>query len=382
VIGVRKILIVYATAGIGHKKASIAVKKALDEMALQDTEVVMIDALDYTNKFFKWSYLQAYLFMVNKLPTFWGLLYHLTDNYYVNMVVSKIRRVSNWFNSRKLIKYISVMKPDVIISTHFFASEVLAYIKCSGNKCASELITVVTDYRLHSWWVAEGTDMYIVAGDDAAKDLTNKWKVGPEQIKVLGIPVEPVFSKKLDRQAIFRSTGLKEGIFTVLVVGGGFGVGPIEDIVKEIGKVSENVQVVVICGHNAELVGKIEALKGTIPCDIRTMGFVDNVYEYMEISDVLISKSGGITVSESLAKELPMIVISPIIGQETRNCEFLVEHHAAFRISRVEELKAIVESLIRNPDKAKYMKDSIRLIKKPMACFDVAKLALEDYHGK
>lgn len=378
----RKILIVYATAGIGHKKASIAIKKALDEMAPKDTEVAIIDALDYTNKFFKWSYLQAYLFMVNKLPTFWGISYHLTDNYYVNMVVSKIRRINNWFNSRKLIKYISVMKPDVIISTHFFASEVLAYIKCSGNKCASELITVVTDYRLHSWWVAEGTDVYVVAGDDAAKDLVNKWKVKPEQVKVFGIPVEPVFSKPLDRQAIFRATGLKEGIFTVLVIGGGFGVGPIEEIAKEIGKVSAKVQVVVICGHNEELVKKIEALKATLPCDVKTLGFVDNVYEYMEISDVLISKSGGITVSESLAKELPMIVISPIIGQETRNCEFLVEHRAAFRISRVEELKGIVEDLVRNPDKAKAIKDSIRLIKKPMACFDVAKFALGDHSGK
>ena len=378
----RKILIVYATAGIGHKKAAIAVKKALDEMAMKDAEVVMIDALDYTNKFFKWSYLQAYLFMVNKLPTFWGISYHLTDNYYINMVVSKIRRISNWCNSHKLIKYISEMKPDVIISTHFFASEVLAYIKCSGNKCASELITVVTDYRLHAWWVAEGTDMYVVAGDDAAGDLINKWKVKPEQIKVFGIPIEPVFSKPLDRQAIFRTTGLKEGVFTVLVIGGGFGVGPIEEIVKEIGKVSAKVQVVVICGHNEDLVKKIEALKSTLPCDIKTLGFVDNVYEYMEISDVLISKSGGITVSESLAKELPMIVISPIIGQETRNCDFIVRHHAAFRIAAVEELKAIVEDLVRDPDRAKTMKDSIRLIKKPLACFDVAKLAIGDYSGK
>ncbi len=377
----RKILIVYATAGIGHKKASIAVKKALDEIAPQDTEVAIIDALDYTNKFFKWSYLQAYLFMVNKLPTFWGLSYHLTDNRYVNIIVSKIRRVNNWLNSRKLIKYISVMKPDVIISTHFFASEAVAYIKCSGNRCMSKLITVVTDYRLHSWWIAEGTDTYVVAGDDAAKELLD-WKVPPEKIKALGIPIEPAFSRSLDRQAIFRSTGLKEGVFTVLVIGGGFGVGPIEAIVKEIGKVSEKVQVVVICGHNKDLVGKIKALKGTLPCDIKTLGFVDNVYEYMAASDVLISKSGGITVSESLAEELPMIVIAPIIGQETRNCEFLVEHQAAFRISRVEELKAIVEDLVNHPDKAKLMKDSIRLIKKPMACFDVAKLALENCHGK
>lgn len=376
----KKILIIYATAGIGHKKASIAVKKALDEMAPKDTEVTMIDALDYTNKFFKWSYLQAYLFMVNKLPTFWGVMYYLTDNPYINMIVARIRRISNRMNSGKLVKYIEEAGPDVIISTHFFASEVVGDLK-RCPRCGVRLITIVTDYRLHSWWIAKCTDSYVVASRDAKEDF-KKWKVDPGLVRVLGIPIEPVFAKKLDRKAIFDRTGLKDGVFTVLVIGGGFGVGPIEGIVKEVGKVSEKVQVVVICGHNEELAGRIEALKGTLPCGIKTLGFVDNVYEYMEIADVLISKSGGITVSESLAKELPMIVISPIIGQETRNCDFLVKHHAAFRISRVEELKAIVEDLARHPDSAKSMKDSIRLVKKPMACFDVAKLALEEYCGK
>ena len=376
----KKILIIYATAGIGHKKASMAVKKALDEMNPKDTEVTMIDALDYTNAFFKWSYLQSYLFMVNKLPTFWGILYYLTDNRYINMVVAKIRRFSNWMNSGKLVKYINQTKPDVIISTHFFASEVVGDMK-KCPECGVRLITVVTDYRLHAWWVAKYTDSYVVANEDAKEDFV-EWKVSPEKIRVLGIPVEPVFAKKLDRKAIFEKTGLKDGIFTVLVIGGGFGVGPIEGIVNEVGKSSAKVQMAVVCGHNDGLVRRIEEIKPSLSCDIKALGFIDNVYEYMEISDILISKSGGITVSESLAKGLPMIVIAPIIGQETRNCDFIVKHHAAFRISHVNELESIIEDLVRNPDKNRSMKDSILSIKKPMACFDVAKLALEEYCGK
>lgn len=369
----RKILIIYATAGIGHKKAAIAVKKALDEMAPKDTEVTMIDALDYTNKFFKWSYLESYLLMVNKLPTFWGIMYYLTDNYFINIVVSKIRRINNWMNSGKLIKLINDTKPDVIISTHFFASEVVGDLK-NRTKCSTRLITVVTDYRLHLWWIAKCTDFYVVANDDTGQELL-RVGVMKEQIKAIGIPVEPVFSKKLDRKAIFDKTGLNDGVFTVLVIGGGFGVGPIEAIVKEVGKLSVKVQMAVVCGHNDDLVRKIETLKPTISCDVKALGFIDNVYEYMEISDVLISKSGGITVSESLAKELPMIVISPIIGQETRNCDFLVKHRAAFRISGVDKLRPIVEDLVLHPDKDKSMKESIGRIKKPMACFDIAKLA-------
>lgn len=373
---VKKILIAYATAGIGHKKAATAVKKAFDEMRPADVEVTLIDALDYTNKFFKWAYLQSYLLMVNKLPTFWGAGYHLTDNYYLNVIISKLRRLNNWLNSGKLIKYLDQTKPDVIISTHFFASEVIADLKRAG-RCDSKLVTVITDYRLHSWWVAKGTDNYVVACDEIAAELSG-WKVPPKQVSVLGIPVEPVFSKKLDRQTVLKETGLKDGVFTVLVIGGGFGVGPIEDIVKEVGKVGAKLQMAVICGHNEALVRRIEALKSSMDKDIKVLGFVDNVYEYMDIADILVSKSGGITVSESLAKELPMIVIAPIIGQETRNSEFIVKHNSAFRIDSVSELNAIVSDLAAHPEKAKSMKESIKAIKKPMACYDVAKLALED----
>ena len=375
----KKILIIYATAGIGHKKAAIAVKKALDEIGAKDTEVTLIDSLDYTNDFFKWSYLQAYLTMVNKLPTFWGISYHLTDNFYVNLIVSKIRRISNWMNSKKLIEYLKKTEPDVIISTHFFASEVIADLKESGS-IKARLITVVTDYRLHSWWIGEGTDVYVVASEEAKLDLL-KWKVDPARIKVMGIPVEPVFSKKLDRQSIFDKAGLKDGVFTVLVIGGGFGVGPIEAIVKSIGGMA-GIQIVVVCGHNEELVKKIEALKSEFPTAIKVLGFVDNVYEYMEIANILISKSGGITVSESLAKDLPMIVIAPIIGQETRNADFMVKNKAAFRINDTSELKATIEPLLKDPKSMDSMKKAIDLIKKPMACYDVAKLAMDMINGK
>lgn len=371
----KKILIVYATAGIGHKKASLAVKAALDEMAPQDTEVSIIDALDYTNKFFKWSYLKAYLLMVNKLPTFWGLAYYITDNRYVDMLISFVRRVNNWVNSRKLEAYLSETKPDVIISTHFFASEVISDLKKRGL-CRSRLITVVTDYRLHSWWVADHTDMYVVGGEDAKEDLL-KWRVPEEKIRVLGIPVEPVFSKRHDAMAILQKSGLREDKFTILVVGGGFGVGPIEDIIKIAGSISDKVQIVAVCGHNENLVKQLGALKPTLKADLKILGFVDNVYEYMEVAEVLISKSGGITTSESLAKELPLIVISPIIGQETRNCDFLINHKAAIKLGGVNELRDVLEDLHSHPEKLQQLTEAIRLIKKPDSCYDVAELAMD-----
>ena len=370
----KKILIVYATAGIGHKKASMAVKEAFDELALKDTEVVLADALDYTNPFFKWSYLKAYLLMVNKLPTFWGFLYYLTDNFYVNLLISKLRRLNNRFNSRKFIKFLTSSDFDVVISTHFFASEVVSNLR-GKRALKARLITVVTDYRLHSWWVSDFVDTYVVACEDARNDLL-KWKVPDFNIKVLGTPVEPVFLKKLDKGSIMSKAGMKPGIFTLLIIGGGFGVGPIEDIVKAANSVSGDIQAIVVCGKNEELAQKIEALKPGLKMPVKALGFVDNVYDYMEISDVLISKSGGITVSESLVKELPIIVISPIIGQETRNSDFLMNHGAGRKISDVSELKGVLEDLISHKEKLAAMKEAVRSLKKPNSCFDVANMAI------
>lgn len=371
----KKILVVYATAGIGHKKASMAVKEAYDEMRLPGVEVTLIDALDHTNNFFKWSYLQAYLLMVNKLPTLWGLLYYFTDIPLVDLFVSHIRRINNWANSKKLVNYILDTKPDVIISTHFFASEVIADLK-QKSLVLSKLVTVVTDYKLHAWWVCEGTDAYIVASDDTRRDLEGR-KVDPAKVKVMGIPIEPVFSKPLDRPKIFKETGLRDDLFTILVIGGGFGVGPIEGIVKVIAQIPKELQTVVVCGHNEELVQKIQSLKDEYKLNIKILGFIDNVYEYMDISDILISKPGGITVSESLAKEIPLVVISPILGQETRNSAFLVRNNAAVKVKRLDDLKAALEGLISDPVKLDKMKEAIKAIKKPNAAYDVAKFAYE-----
>src|SRR3989338_9652610 len=111
----KNILVVYATAGIGHKKASLAIKKALDGISPEEIDISLIDALDYTNAFFKWSYLKAYLLMVNRLPLLWGLSYYITDNFYVNLLVSIFRRINNWMNSRPLERYLLQRRPDVIV---------------------------------------------------------------------------------------------------------------------------------------------------------------------------------------------------------------------------------------------------------------------------
>ena len=371
----KKILVMYATAGIGHKKASLAIKQALDELGAADCAVTLIDSLDHTSEFFKKAYLGSYLFMVNEVPTFWGASYYLTGNYYVNLLGAKLRRMSNTFHGRKLEEFLMREDFDVIVSTHFFGSEVVATMKRSG-KLRARLITVVTDYRLHSWWVNEPTDTYVVASDDTKDDLA-RWKVDPSRVRVMGIPVEPTFARPCDRQKVLGALSFKVEIFTILVIGGGFGVGPIEDIVRSANGLSRPAQVIVICGHNEELKKRIDAIRPNPGMTIKTFGFVDNVYEYMEVADILISKSGGITVSESMAKGLPMLVIAPILGQETGNSDFLVKHGAAITIDAVPQLGGVLEDLAAHPEKIAALRANIDRIRKPNACYDIAHLALD-----
>ncbi|MDP3730490.1 MAG: glycosyltransferase, partial [Candidatus Omnitrophota bacterium] len=219
-------------------------------------------------------------------------------------------------------------------------------------------------------------DTYVVASKEAKADLIG-WRVDPAKIKVIGIPVEPVFSRKLDKAKTLEKLNLRSDMFTILAIGGGFGVGPIEDIVRAINEISKPVQVVAICGHNDELVNRLNDLKPKLKVRFTALGFVDNVYEYMDAADILISKSGGMTVSESLAKEIPMIVISPILGQETRNADFLINNGAAIKIDKPSDLKIILEEIISSPEKINKLKEAIMLVKKPTACYDVGKIDID-----
>lgn len=369
----KKILIIYATAGIGHMKASIAVKKAFDELAFQDAEVTAVDSLDYTNAFFKWTYLQFYLFMINRTPTLWGLAYYITNNYFVNIFISVFRRFGNRLNSGPLIRFLRSSNFDAVISTHFFASEVIGDLKANG-RLDSKLLTVVTDYRFHSWWLAPETDIYVVGSEEARKDL-HKWKVADSKIRLLGIPVEPIFTKPVDKNSVLTKYGLKDGVPTILVIGGGFGVGPIEEMVRQIGSLRLPVQIVAVCGKNKTLLGRIELLKGSLNNMIVPLGFVDNVYEFMEVSSMVISKSGGITVSETLSKDVPMIIVNPIIGQETRNAQFIVSNGAALLIRDVGSLGEAVSKALKDPEELGRMKKAIGRIRMPTACYDIARLA-------
>ena len=341
--GANTVLILYATAGIGHKKAAFAIKEAFDKS--QRPDVLLKDSLDYTNPFFKASYSSIYLDLVKYLPTLRGLFNYLLDNRWIYAVVRPLRRLTNHINSKKLVKFLLTIRPETIIVTHFFALEVIAHLKKKGVLKNSRLVTVITDYKSHTFWLSKHVDSYIVGSDYTRDDLVRRG-IPPERIKAFGIPCAKSFSEKRSPGPLRSKMGLTPDKKTIFILGGGFGVGPIERIVFHLDKLKEDFQVIVVCGYNKKLYNSLVETAKTARHTFKIYGFVNNVDELMALSDVLISKSGGISVTEALNAGLPMIVIDPIPGQEMRNYRFLEKHDATLRIKAPKEITSVVKTLL------------------------------------
>lgn len=342
----KKIFIIYATAGEGHKRAAFAIKAAFDTMGPKDTQVRLIDALDYTNNFFRLSYPATYLFMVTYLPTVWGFFYYWLDAKWFYPVLRLIRRIVNTAHGRPLEELLVSSQPDAVIATHFLASEVTAELKRCG-RIRSRLMTCVTDFRMHSFWFAENTDCFYVGFEETTIDLVKKWDFPPEKIHILGIPVDPKFDAAKNKDEIQARLGLAKGVFTIFVTSGGFGVGPILTIVRGLVALKLPMQVLVVCGHNEKLRDQISKLttNGQRLTTIKAYGFIDYMDELMVASDVMVTKTGGLICSEAIAKGLPLIITAAIPGQETRNARLLLGRHAALKLKAPRQIGKIINKI-------------------------------------
>lgn len=370
----RKIFVIYASAGAGHMKAAEAVYKAIKKInPTADTR--LLDSLDYTTPMYKKSYPATYLFAITKTPTLWGFFYYFFDVPGISYLISKGRRIINWMNCQAFENFILQEKPDVVVSTHFLATEIIGNLKKMG-RYDGRIVTIVTDYGLHSFWVHKFNDEYIVASEDTKQDLAQRG-IPKDRIYSLGIPVDEAFSKKQDKAIVRRNLGIREDLFTILIVSGGFGVGPIHGLVKELGNLDIPIQLIVVCGKNPKLVEDVTKEQKELKNPMKIYGFATNMPELMNASDLIITKSGGLSTSEAMAMGLAMLIIKPVIGQETKNCGFLLKHDAAIRMDRVEEVKNIVLDLFNSKDKLEMMRKNISEIARPNSSADIANFVLK-----
>src|SRR4026207_1569888 len=353
----KKVLVLSASAGAGHIRAAQAIEKAFAEIGAatgKRREVQHLDILNYTNKVFRHLYSKAYIDLVNKMPEVPGWFYDKLDKPWKN---ERRRLALDKLNTRPFVKMLREYQPDLIVCTHFLPAEIVSWLKAK-ERLASRQVIIVTDFDVHAMWLVHHYEHYFVAIDEARVYL-EAIGIPPEKITVSGIPIDPVFAIKKDKQEMRAKHGLAPDRTTILLSAGGFGVGSVDALVQSLLPLQHRAQVVAICGRNEELKERLTRLASRIKPDanvlLKPFGYTKEMDELMTASDLVLGKPGGLTTSEALAKDLVFVIVNPIPGQEERNSDHLLEAAAAIRCNNLPTLTYKLDRLLADPERFKSM---------------------------
>jgi len=359
------------SAGAGHVRAADAVVKAAST-AKPPLIATHLDLLTLVPKDFRKLYGEQYIRLVEKLPQLWSYLYSTTDRPSRDSLIGKLKRAAEKLNTRKLNAEIERFAPDVILCTHFLPAELLSRQKSKGRSLPPIWVQV-TDFDVHALWVHSHVDRYCVANEEVAFRLADRG-VPRERITVTGIPVMPQFSAPLDRAICAGELGLKPETFTVLMMAGGAGVGGLDTLAERVLRLPDPPQLVALAGRNADLLQRLNALARQHPGKLFPLGFTTTVERVMTAADLVVTKPGGLSVSECLAKQRPMLLVSPIPGQEERNADYLLESGAAIKAVDGATLVFKLANLMAEPARLAAMSAAAARIGRPGAAADVVAL--------
>ena len=374
-----RVLILSASSGAGHVRAAQALEKAF--RARGDCEVEHIDALQHVTKLFQRLYDKAYIRMVRRAPDLMGLLYEQTDKPWRH---PRQRLAMDRLNTQPMIRLLKKIQPDLCVATHFLPAEILAWLIAKKKMQARHAI-VVTDYDVHALWLCRTVDRYYVAMQESLEYLANIG-VPREKLHVTGIPIDPLFEKPVSASDARKKLSLSANEPVLLLSAGGYGIGPLEQLVKDLLATQRPWQIVAIAGKSEPLKKRLDALSksaGKIPSGpprLVPVGFTTEMDQYMAAADLLIGKAGGLTTSEALARELPMALVEPIPGQEERNADHLLEAGAAIRCNNLPAAAWKIARLFDQPEKLRAMKQATRAMAHPDAARMIAQDALGLLH--
>ncbi|MFU0824895.1 MGDG synthase family glycosyltransferase [Clostridium sp.] len=338
-------LIFSISAGEGHYQTSLAMKKYILSKD-KTSDVMIVDTLTYISPVLNKIIIGSYLKALQIKPSLYRKLYYVIDS---NNKPSSLQ-LNSKFNSLlsiKLKKLIDDFQPDTIISTHPIPTEMLSILKLK-LELKVPIITIITDYAPHHFWLHEGIDAYITANKSLIKDISEKG-IDENKVYSLGIPVNPEFLKKYDKTQTLCSLNLSPDKFTILIMGGSLGMGKILELCKELDRIENDIQIIVITGKNIKLYKQLVKLKTNFYKDIRILKYTNEISKYMQASDLLFTKPGGITVTEAMLSSVPLVLFSPIPGQEEKNVKFLTEHNLGIYLDDIKNCNKIVKDLLENP---------------------------------
>lgn len=381
-----KVLILLTDTGGGHHRASLALKDTIEKT--EGNEVVIEDALKYSSKFLHFVVTKLYMFFATKTPKLYGKIYNSADK--VSILDKAVHGIASFY-SRRLGKLLDEFQPDCVISCHAFCTEMVSALK-KKERTNSLLFSIITDYAAHAAYINDFVDAYIVANNDIVHQLRDQYNVDCSIIYPLGIPIYDKFYQHIDKYEMREKLGLSPHKKTVLMMAGSFGVNNILDIYKNLNRYPSDYQLIVVTGKNEQLFRtfrhivrggviknkKEPNIKVTIPTKL--CYFVDNIEDYMSAADLIITKPGGLTISEAMAKELPMAIFRSYDGQEYDNAEFLKKHNLAFIIKDDKEGMQQLNRFISNDQELDMMHNNILMFKKDNSSQNIYRLIEEKLH--
>ena len=347
-----RILILTAATGGGHIRASRAIEAYLSEH-MPGSQTRVVDALKCVNTIFDKTICDGYHFLATKQPKVFGKLYETTNR---ETPLSRFVPLVNNIVARKLLPTVQEFNPDIILTTHPFVNEMGSQLK-EKEKIHQPLICILTDYSPHRTWVAKQVDAYVVASEDMVPQLV-EMGAPREKIHPFGIPVFSQFFSQANKDELLREFGLDTGVHTVLFMAGSFGVNNILQIYRDVTALPDDFQLIVITGRNQKLFDALEKEVKNSPKKTKLIFFTNEVEKYMKVSDLIVTKPGGLTVSEALACNLPLAVFDAIPGQEEENADFLLSHDMAVHMKKGDDCAKAIQLLLRDEERLDRMRRS------------------------
>jgi processive 1,2-diacylglycerol beta-glucosyltransferase len=372
-----RVLVLSAAVGSGHLRAAQAVELALRQVVPRAL-VKNLDVLEMTNAAFRRIYGRAYLDLVNKAPHVLGYFYDLLDRPSTvgRNRSDQLRLAVQKLNLKPFIRFLETESWDLVINTHFLPAEIIASLRRQGRLAVPQ-VTVTTDFETHRLWVHDPCDRYFTATEEGARYLRS-WGVPPHvDVIPAGIPIHPVFSEPKSRAECLARQRLPGDRPVIVQLAGGFGVGPIEKLYRALLDVEIPLDIVVVTGRNERAREQLLAVAAEPRHRVKILGFTEQIDELMGAADLVVSKPGGLTTSEVLARGAVMVIVNPIPGQESRNSDFLLENGAAIKVNNLATLAYKMTALLRDAERLAQLRANARRLGRPRTAFDVVQRSLE-----
>lgn len=374
----KRILLLSVPAGAGHTRAAEAIR-ASAAIVYGDADAIHLDAMAFATRRLRKVYTDLYILLVKRAPGVWSHVYRLSNDACPDGWVNRLRRWIERRDSRKLVHEIAALAPSAIVCTHFQPAEILSQ-QIAAGALSCPVYVQVTDFDLHRMWVHPHIAGYFAANDEVAFRMRDAG-IPAHLVHVTGIPIMPAFARAPSRAECARALGLDPALTTLLLMGGGAGLGGLSGVAQRLLAIPGNFQLIVLAGRNEEELAALQRLAVRHPGRLAALGFTDQVERLMACADLAITKPGGATTAECLAMGLPMIVNAPIPGQEEHNANFLLEHGAALKAFDLQTLEYRIRYLIAHPARLEAMRASARALGRPHAALHVLETVLNQHES-